>query len=699
MSPPVSWREDLLLLLVFASGAFGVAVALESVSLVVAAAAATLGAALVRPRRRPIGSSLEGVLGLVAAAAGLPLAMREQSAAPGLALFLLVAQAVKLSAPRGPRDESLALVVGVVLAGVAASEGVSPLFGLLFVVNVAAMLGVAAQRTRRGLVARAAAERTPVLVSPRPPGRARAMLAGARPMALLLLVTLVFFAAFPRVGVHFLSHQRETRDRLSGFTDVVGLNDIGRIKQSDAVAFRAELVSGTLPAAPYWRGRAMDLYDGVHWQTSRVFGFAGTRLDVRSDDALADPLVDLPDGAPAAEVVIYQEPLGTRCLFTVGTVSALQFKTARPAVIDRDALGAILALRAPAVPVVYRLLAHPGVEVPRLHETLVTRRRIREACLRVHERVDVARLLAFGDEVLRARRVPAGAPPSVVARALEGHLSTTLRYTLDLRRTAGVEPVEDFLFNQRAGHCEYFASALALLLRVRGIPARLVSGFRGGDYSAWSQAWTVRQRDAHAWVEALTEEGWTRHDATPAGAGGDTAASAFFEATAALGEWLELRWYKWVIAYDAYDQRNVLRLLRELLAEAGAALRARLGAQAPGAPSPALWLLPLAALSVVAGALVWRGRGSRAAARLGLTGPDAPLVAEVLAALAARGVDRRPGETLQELVARARLTLGEDVEDLAAWVPACYAARFGGRDSDPQAAAGARRALLALRAR
>lgn len=698
-------REDRLLLLAYASGAFAVALGLESWALGGVAAVTSLGALLARPRRLVAPPAREALLGLLAAAAGLPLAMFEQSAAPGLALFLLVAQAIKLGAPRGPRDESLALAVGVVLAGVAASEGVSPLFGALFLTNIATMLALAALRARRALLVRAAAEGVPVVdpgaatrqVAPAA-ARARAGLARARAHAPLLLVTLAFFAAFPRVGAHFLPSQRETRDRLSGFTDIVGLNDIGRIQQSDAIAFRAELLGGTLPAAPYWRGRAMDHYDGETWQTSRVFGFAGTRLEVEGDDGLKDPLVDVPAAAPRADVVIYQEPLGTRCLFTVGTVRSVQFKTARPSVIDRDALGAILCFRAPAVPVAYRLVAHPGVEVPRMHETSVTTRRIREACLRLPASVDRARLGAFLDEVLRARGVPADAPPSLVAQALEDHLSTTFRYTLDVGHTPGVEPVQDFLFEQRAGHCEYFASAMAVLLRLRGVPSRVVSGFRGGDYSPWSQAWTVRQRDAHAWVEAETERGWARYDPTPARAAGASAGGAFAEAAKALTDWLELRWYKWVIAYDAYDQRNALRALRELVSEAGAAARARLEGVSLDSPLKLAPLLVVAA-GVVAGAVVFvRGRGARAAARLGLVGPDAPLVGEVLEALAARGVARREGETLKELVARARATLGPEVDGLVAWVPACYAARFGGQPSDPAANEGARRALAALRA-
>lgn len=110
-----------------------------------------------------------------------------------------------------------------------------------------------------------------------------------------------------------------------------------------------------------------------------------------------------------------------------------------------------------------------------------------------------------------------------VATALESHLrdSGLYRYTLDLSvQDPKVDPIEDFLFNRKEGHCEYFATALTLMLRAAKIPARLVSGYKGGvvrsDRSDWLE---VQQRFAHVWVEAwVNDRGWTTFDATPADA-------------------------------------------------------------------------------------------------------------------------------------------------------------------------------------
>jgi transglutaminase-like putative cysteine protease len=115
----------------------------------------------------------------------------------------------------------------------------------------------------------------------------------------------------------------------------------------------------------------------------------------------------------------------------------------------------------------------------------------------------------------------AGPKPSnrEMAERLESYLrdSGEFGYSLDNSvQDASIDPVEDFLFNRRAGHCEYFASALALMLRAVGIPSRLISGFKGGVLNSFSGDFEVQERHAHAWVEAAVDGRWIVLDATPA---------------------------------------------------------------------------------------------------------------------------------------------------------------------------------------
>lgn len=106
------------------------------------------------------------------------------------------------------------------------------------------------------------------------------------------------------------------------------------------------------------------------------------------------------------------------------------------------------------------------------------------------------------------------------ADAVQAYLSDAGRFEYSLKADITdpmIDPVEDFLFNRRTGHCEYFASAMALMLRSQGIPTRLVSGYKGGDKNAYSGAFIVEQRHAHAWVEAFVRDRWYTFDPTPAG--------------------------------------------------------------------------------------------------------------------------------------------------------------------------------------
>ncbi len=144
------------------------------------------------------------------------------------------------------------------------------------------------------------------------------------------------------------------------------------------------------------------------------------------------------------------------------------------------------------------------------------------------------------------------------ARAIERQLQTNYGYTLEMK-AGGPDPLADFLFNVRAGHCEYFSSAMAVMLRTRGIAARVVNGFLSGEYNDAAGAYTVRQSDAHSWVEVYFPEtdSWVTFDPTPAA--GRTAPERTGLA-AYLGKYteaFELLWFQYVVGYDKQEQRSL----------------------------------------------------------------------------------------------------------------------------------------------
>lgn len=673
------WRAQHAALLV---GGMALAWAFQQWSLLGLTVVGVLVVALAGRRQAQGGAFSDLLLAGVGGGLGALLGLSAGEPAPGLAAFLLSAQVGKLAFPRQARDRGLSQVVGIVLLAVAAAEGVEPAFGFLLLVATALTVQVAVRRNRtrlaREVLVGGAAARA--ISGPPPRVSSRALLGSGRNALVLLLGMGLIFFTFPRFGPKLLPARRQSPERLSGFTDEVGLDDIGRIKQSDQLAFRVELPPGVeleQEDGPYWRGTALDSYDGSTWRRSEALRLPWN-FEVVAAGTFHDQRLRRPPGEPI-EAVVYLEPFGSRFLFGPGAVDQVTFKTAGPRYINRDAHGG-MAINQPAlVPLAYRVRCWPdAIADPRLPRT---GRDLRERlCLDLPARLNREVLRRYADDALRRAGVREGAAPSRVARALEAHLARACTYSAAGASTGGNEPVEEFLLRRRTGHCELFASALAVLLRLKGVPARLVTGFRGGDLNEWSGTWTVRQREAHAWVEAWTETGWTRLDATPAAEPGSRL--PFMETVQALTDWMELRWFQYVIAFDAYDQRNFLFWLQTRLSDQ----LERLGLPGEGIVPVAVvgGSSALALLLVVWGVRrVRRGRRSAAAA----TRSAPPALVRLLAALRRHGLTPAPAETLLELSRRASRALGVPAAALPDLVPGYYAARFGERPGDGTEAA------------
>jgi protein-glutamine gamma-glutamyltransferase len=155
-----------------------------------------------------------------------------------------------------------------------------------------------------------------------------------------------------------------------------------------------------------------------------------------------------------------------------------------------------------------------------------------------------------------AEEITAAAPSNYdKAVALEQYLSTHFGYTLELPRSMPQDPLANFLFERKHGHCEYFASAMAVMLRSLRIPSRMVTGFRGGEYNDLTGQYVVRASDAHSWVEAyFPGSGWITFDPTPAGSlptrSGWSRMQLYVDAAASF-------WREWIINYDVSHQRTL----------------------------------------------------------------------------------------------------------------------------------------------
>ncbi len=273
----------------------------------------------------------------------------------------------------------------------------------------------------------------------------------------------------------------------------------------------------------------------------------------------------------------------------------------------------------------------------------------------------------------------AGNNPMRKAMLVTEWLRKTHTYTTDLKRDLNVaDPLEDFLFHQSAGHCEYFASATAMLLRLAGVPTRYVNGFLGGEWNELGKYLVVRDNRAHSWVEAyIGGAGWVRVDATPAANAG-----SHMSRVRQVLDSIEFYWSRWIIDYDVSRQVEIARRI------GGQGSRSSNRLDLDEAKRYAKWGVG-AAVGIGLVILGWRRLRSRwrlpgdtsRGRRRRRSGPAVfRLYDNTLARLSRRGFTRETGETPREFAGRHRAAALPGTEVLARLTELYVAARFGERE-------------------
>jgi protein-glutamine gamma-glutamyltransferase len=473
-----------------------------------------------------------------------------------LALFAIL---VKLFSLRRERDKWQALVGIFFLFLAAMATSVHPSVVVYLAVFVAAALLLLTRFAFFHLLAG---------FGRHDPAGARVPMRGFVLLAALATVVLAvpLFALLPRVtNPYFLGRGAGTGTVIEamGFTDEVTLDSIGRIRESREVALRARFDGPPLDPDLRFKAATFDLYDGHRWQKTGRLGM------VRKHD---DEPLRLSATRPRQWVDIWLQPLTERSLpLPVGTVTVNVARrglelgrggTVGLQVPLRDALEYSAGVAADAAQTAPPPGAAPGE--PTLDLTGVSPRMTALA----------AQAMGQGSPLERARR-------------LESYLAREYSYTLDFVGRDAANPLEAFLFTYKTGHCEYFASAMVLLLRSQGIPARLAAGFLGGEYNPLSGYYIVRQSNAHAWVEAyLPDAGWSEFDPTPPAGRPATEPSSLWNLADQTWDLVVFRWDRYVLTYGFADQVQLFVTLRQLWGELWDLARHR-GAHHPIAAPPA----------------------------------------------------------------------------------------------------------------
>lgn len=433
-----------------------------------------------------------------------------------------------------------------------------------------------------------------------------------RRTAVVAAVTLLLFAILPR-DFHrqgFLGEALLQQQLGQGLAERIRLDDERAPGRGDDVVLRVEAPAG-LEVPDHWRGIAYVGFDGTSWlpQDAAMFG---TRFATDPPyDASPDGGLVRPDARELGVVHAHLlSPDGDWLPLPFGAI-AVRPQAAQGLLLDPKSSGAVALLRTEDAP---RHGVDYTVGLGRTDVRFPVQQRVRDILLALPDVpvVRSARALAAQLRPLAA----AADDPDRAAHLAATWLAEHRRYQLPGEH-GFAQNLDAFLIGSGSGHCEYFATALALMLRCEGIPCRLVGGYLLAEHDADGVRF-ARARHAHAWVEALLPDGsWIELDATPPGAAADQSEDAgmWRRATDAL-----TAWWSGIVGFDAQGQRRLLRWPLE---------------------HPFSLLAVLALATGVA--YLCRRRPSRN-----------PAVADLLAATQGAGLRLLPGETPRELLARAR---------------------------------------------
>lgn len=498
-----------------------------------------------RPWQRSAGvlnAVLLGICGLC-----VMVSWRSGSVIIALAHFAVMTQGLQLLDCRPRKSEFLLVALALFLVILAANLTDSVLFPPMLILFLAATTWTLMVHTLRSEAIEAGDRGGSQQIQTA--GLTRATVLSS---VLSIVLALMLFTLLPRFRSSVIQHSGGNINAVSGFTNEVRLGTIGKIRRDTAVVLRVETLEGPAPDARlgYWRGLAFDHFDGERWSVTPVMRSApGGTPTFGIDLARARPRTPLLQR-------IVREPVTGGVLFGSGEARSVRGAVGR---IEVDVNGSLYSPTDHSQRVRYTIAteSHHPSDFELRDDRITAPRRRPTAFLTLPPLVPEIRELAAG--IVANRESDADR-----ARAIESYLRRHGSYT-DTPRAMdprlGDSPIEGFLLGELSGHCEYFASAMVVLARSVGFPARLVNGFAGGKLNEMGNFVELTRADAHAWVEVHYEAaGWVRYDPTPPNLRTrEDIPPGLLSRISDMAGALELWWYQRVVDFDTSDQVHMVR--------------------------------------------------------------------------------------------------------------------------------------------
>lgn len=341
-------------------------------------------------------------------------------------------------------------------------------------------------------------------------------------------LTAFLFLILPRTNYPLLNFLNRD-SAVTGFSDNVTLGGISDIQLDEAIIMRVKM-EPIDPSMLYWRGIVLDFFDGISWRNSglemplmgRTFRIAGEKINY----------------------TVYLEPYYNKYLFSLdkpyalGTIRFIGYKDLTFMLSENLSR----RIRYDAISIISDILPEKEIkrdiylQLPKIRFDGITQI-VKEITKNKDEEdsaEEILKFLKYGDYKYSLRNLP-----------ITG------------------KPLEDFLFNYKYGNCEYFASAMTVMLRMRGIPARIVGGYKGGYYNEMGKYYAIPQKYAHVWVEAyINDKGWVRFDPTPASEAYFSTLPGRFSELRIFFDTINYHWNALIINYDFTKQLSLLKTIR-----------------------------------------------------------------------------------------------------------------------------------------
>jgi transglutaminase-like putative cysteine protease len=369
-------------------------------------------------------------------------------------------------------------------------------------------------------------------------------------VGIFLLATVLFFV-IPRYRTGYLTSLSSQTQNITGFSETVNLGDIRKILRSPMVVMRVTVEGDPSQfQGVKWRGVGLTSFDGTHWFNDNTEQIPITPA---SEQRIVLPRLEgwQSRSRRPLRYHVLRSAVSTDVLFAAPTPQEVM---GRFHMVNVDETGSLHSPQYAFAPLAYDVVSETG---------LPSARELQRASTDYPEDVRLVYLrLPNLDPKIEdlARQVTSTATNNYDrAAAIQNYLRNNFRYTLDPSAIEPKDPIVSFLFKSRSGFCEYFAAAMAVMLRTLNIPSRLVNGFQTGSYNRIGKDFVVRARDAHSWVEVyFPKYGWITFDPTPADPN-PIRAGAWDDYVDAIS----LFWSEWVVNYDFSHQVRLARQVEQ----------------------------------------------------------------------------------------------------------------------------------------